>query len=153
MSDRTSASSTSCKLPFPNFIHLYQSIHHSHHTYSSNSAVSLLDESVNQPFHKDNIRAIRFGAKGKLFVSAGDDKTLKIWSPENWKCISTVLSEKRVTAVAISNDGLYVCFADKFGLVWIVDLNKNSHDKKPMPLLSHYCSIITSLVSSFVVFV
>ncbi|KEH23785.1 putative transcription factor WD40-like family [Medicago truncatula] len=111
----------------------------------SNSAVSLLDESVNQPFHKDNIRAIRFGAKGKLFVSAGDDKTLKIWSPENWKCISTVLSEKRVTAVAISNDGLYVCFADKFGLVWIVDLNKNSHDKKPIPLLSHYCSIITSL--------
>ncbi|CAI8614217.1 unnamed protein product [Vicia faba] len=113
------------------------------------SAVSLLDDSVSgeQPSHKDNIRAIRFGAKGKLFVSAGDDKTLKIWSTQSWQCVSTVSSEKRVTAVAISNDGLHVCFADKFGLVWVVDLNQTSKDKKPTPtpLLSHYCSIITSL--------
>ncbi|XP_058740255.1 uncharacterized protein LOC131612480 [Vicia villosa] len=114
-----------------------------------NSAVSLLDDSVSgeQTSHKDNIRAIRFGAKGKLFVSAGDDKTLKIWSTQSWQCVSTVSSEKRVTAVAISNDGLHVCFADKFGLVWVVDLNQTSQDKKPTPtaLLSHYCSIITSL--------
>ncbi|KAK2417585.1 Transducin/WD40 repeat superfamily protein [Trifolium repens] len=113
----------------------------------NNSAVSLHDDSISgdQHFHKDNIRAIRFGAKGKLFVSAGDDKTLKIWSVKSWHCISTVLAEKRVTAVAISNDGLHVCFADKFGLVWVVDLNQTSIDKKPTPLLSHYCSIITSL--------
>ncbi|GAU23380.1 hypothetical protein TSUD_334280 [Trifolium subterraneum] len=113
----------------------------------NNSAVSLLDESISgeNHFHKDNIRAIRFGAKGKLFVSAGDDKTLKIWSSETWHCIATVSSEKRVTAVAISKDGLHVCFADKFGLVWVVDLNQTSIDKKPKPLLSHYCSIITSL--------
>ncbi|XP_027352782.1 tRNA (guanine-N(7)-)-methyltransferase non-catalytic subunit wdr4 [Abrus precatorius] len=108
-------------------------------------AASLVDDSGGDPFHKDNIRAIRFGAKGKLFVSAGDDKTLKIWSPQSWRCISTVLSEKRVTAVAISNDGTFVCFADKFGLVWVVDLDSPSRDKKPTPLLSHYCSIITSL--------
>ncbi|CAK7346559.1 unnamed protein product [Dovyalis caffra] len=31
-------------------------------------------------------------------------------------------SEKRVSAVAISNDGLYVCFADKFGVIWVVDI-------------------------------
>lgn len=55
-------------------------------------------------------------------------------------------SEKRVSAVAISDDGTYVCFADKFGLVWIVDLDPPLRDKKPAPLLSHYCSIITSLV-------
>jgi tRNA (guanine-N(7)-)-methyltransferase subunit TRM82 len=111
----------------------------------------LHDDSISgdQHFHKDNIRAIRFGAKGTLFVSAGDDKTLKIWSVKSWHCISTVLAEKRVTAVAISNDGLHVCFADKFGLVWVVDLNQTSIDKKPTPLLSHYCSIITSLVSRY----
>ncbi|KAK7336772.1 hypothetical protein VNO77_17320 [Canavalia gladiata] len=109
------------------------------------SAASLVDDSGGDPFHKDNIRAIRFGAKGKLFVSAGDDKTLKIWSPQSWRCISTVSSEKRVTAVAISNDGNFVCFADKFGLVWVVDLDPPLLDKKPTPLLSHYCSIITSL--------
>jgi tRNA (guanine-N(7)-)-methyltransferase subunit TRM82 len=152
--DWSSASSTSSKLTLShlhhNFIHIYQfSI--SNHSYSNNSAVSLHDESISgdQYFHKDNIRAIRFGAKGKLFVSAGDDKTLKILSTESWHCISTVLAEKRVTAVAISNDGLHVCFADKFGLVWVVDLNQTSIDKKPTPLLSHYCSIITSLVSRY----
>ncbi|KAJ1433094.1 WD40/YVTN repeat-like-containing domain superfamily [Sesbania bispinosa] len=107
-------------------------------------AASLVDDSVS-PFHKDSIRAIRFGANGKLFVSAGDDKTLKIWSPQSWHCICTVSSEKRVSAVAISNDGSYVCFADKFGLVWVVDLDQPLTDKKPTPFLSHYCSIITSL--------
>ncbi|ESW34444.1 hypothetical protein PHAVU_001G153300 [Phaseolus vulgaris] len=109
------------------------------------SAVSLTDDSAAVPFHTDNIRAIRFGAKGKLFVSAGDDKTVKVWSTESWSCITSVSSEKRVSAVAISDDGTYVCFADKFGLVWVVDLDPPLRDKKPSPLLSHYCSIITSL--------
>ncbi|KAI4349489.1 hypothetical protein L6164_010072 [Bauhinia variegata] len=113
------------------------------------SAASLVDESGSS-FHKDFIRAIRFGAKGKLFVSSGDDKIVKIWSVEYWRCICTVSSEKRVTAVAISNDGSYVCFADKFGVVWVVDLtgydgNQPLVNKKATPLLSHYCSIITSL--------
>ncbi|XP_031253063.1 tRNA (guanine-N(7)-)-methyltransferase non-catalytic subunit wdr4-like [Pistacia vera] len=112
-------------------------------------AVSLLDDSGG-PSHKDSIRAIRYGANGKLFVSAGDDKIVKIWSAESWKCISSVCSEKRVTAVAISNDGKYVCFADKFGVVWVVDLreldeSQASANKKAAPLLAHYCSIITSL--------
>lgn len=56
-----------------------------------------------------------------------------------------------MSAVAISDDGSYVCFADKFGVVWVVDLggfdgNVPLGDKKATPLLSHYCSIITSLV-------
>ncbi|XP_050263596.1 uncharacterized protein LOC126707905 isoform X2 [Quercus robur] len=59
-------------------------------------------------------------------------------------------SEKRVSAVALSNDSLYVCFADKFGVVWVVDLdgfdgNQLLVNKKAAPLLAHYCSIITSL--------
>ncbi|KAM1169344.1 hypothetical protein ACFX19_031681 [Malus domestica] len=112
-------------------------------------AVSLVDNS-GCPLHKDWIRTIRYGADGKLFVSAGDDKTVKIWSTESWRCITTVCSEKRVSAVAISSDGSYVCFADKFGVVWVVDVdlsdgNQAFVDKKAAPLLSHYCSIITSL--------
>lgn len=63
-------------------------------------------------------------------------------------------SEKRVSAVTISNDGLHVCFADKFGVVWVVDLHgldgsQAVHNKKAAPLLAHYCSIITSLVNIF----
>ena len=42
------------------------------------------------PFHKDSIRAIRYSADGNLFVSAGDDKVVKIWSTESWCCICTV---------------------------------------------------------------
>lgn len=56
---------------------------------SGDCAVSLSDDS-SPPFHKDSIRAIRYGANGKLFVSAGDDKVVKIWSAESWKCISAV---------------------------------------------------------------
>lgn len=101
----------------------------------------------NTNFHKDSIRAIRYGAKGKLFVSAGDDKLVKIWTTDSWRCFHTVLSEKRVSAVAISNDGLFVCFADKFGVVYVADVealsNEASADKKGVPILAHYCSIIT----------
>ncbi|KAK8654271.1 hypothetical protein V6N13_128242 [Hibiscus sabdariffa] len=114
-----------------------------------NSAVSLMDESGGA-YHNDWIRCIKYGTNGKLFVSAGDDKLVKVWSTDCWRCISTVVSEKRVSAVAISNDGLHVCFADKFGVVWVVDLpgldgTEASLNKKAVPLLAHYCSIITSL--------
>lgn len=51
--------------------------------------VALVDDSGGS-LHKDSIRAIRYGASGKLFVSAGDDKLVKIWSTESWRCISTV---------------------------------------------------------------
>lgn len=110
--------------------------------------VTLVDGSSG---HKDSIRAISYGANGKLFVSAGDDKLVKIWTTDSWRCICNVSSEKRVTAVAISSDGQYVSFADKFGVVWVVELEGRLHessamvDKKPSPILSHYCSIITGL--------
>jgi len=46
---------------------------------------------------------------------------------------------------------LFVSFADKFGIVWVSVLDEDgdsqaSVDKKAVPLLGHYCSIITSLV-------
>ncbi|TYJ03095.1 hypothetical protein E1A91_A12G004700v1 [Gossypium mustelinum] len=66
------------------------------------------------------------------------------------RVFNLLCSEKRVSAVAISNDGLHVCFADKFGVVWVVDLpgvdeTQAPLNKKAVPLLAHYCSIITSL--------
>ncbi|KAK8509920.1 hypothetical protein V6N12_001988 [Hibiscus sabdariffa] len=113
-----------------------------------NCAVTLVDESGGAS-HNDSIRCIKYGTNGKLFVSAGDDKLVKVWSTDCWRCISTVISEKRVSAVAVSNDGLHVCFADKFGVVWVVDLPVDGTEaplnKKAAPLLAHYCSIITSL--------
>ncbi|XP_006366671.1 tRNA (guanine-N(7)-)-methyltransferase non-catalytic subunit wdr4 isoform X1 [Solanum tuberosum] len=112
-------------------------------------SVSLVDDS-GVHMHKDSIRAIRYGAEGKLFVSAGDDKLVKIWVTDSWRCISSVSSEKRVTAVAISNDGRFVSFADKFGVIYAVEIegsheNQSLPNKKAVPILAHYCSIITSL--------
>ncbi|KFK42671.1 hypothetical protein AALP_AA1G024800 [Arabis alpina] len=114
-----------------------------------NCPVTLVDE-TDVSFHKDSIRAIRYSSSGKLFVSAGDDKLVKIWSAESWHCLNTICSEKRVSAVAISSDDLHVCYADKFGVVWVVELDginegKVVASKKGASLLSHYCSIITGL--------
>lgn len=111
--------------------------------------VSLSDNSGG-PSHSDAIRAISFGSSGNYFASAGDDKLVKIWRTDSWQCVRTVCSEKRVSAVAISHDGLFVTFADKFGVVWVFGLNEDGDmqalaDKKPAPILGHYCSIITSL--------
>ncbi|CAL4944348.1 unnamed protein product [Urochloa decumbens] len=100
--------------------------------------------------HSDAIRAICFSASGALFASTGDDKLVKVWKTDSWRCIRTITSEKRVSAVAISNDDLYVTFADKFGVVWLVTLGEDgkeqvSVDNKPVSILGHYCSIITSM--------
>lgn len=56
-----------------------------------------------------------------------------------------------MSAVAINGDGSFVCFADKFGVVYAVGIEgfsrkQASTNKKGIPILSHYCSIITSLV-------
>ncbi|KAK1270952.1 hypothetical protein QJS04_geneDACA013042 [Acorus gramineus] len=111
--------------------------------------VSLLDGSGLPP-HTDSIRAICFGAKGRFFASAGDDKLVKVWKTDSWQCVCTVHSEKRVTAVSVSHDGLFVTFADKFGVIWVASLVDDGEDqmsvhRKAAPLLGHYCSIITSL--------
>uniref|UniRef100_A0ACD5X7I8 Uncharacterized protein n=1 Tax=Avena sativa TaxID=4498 RepID=A0ACD5X7I8_AVESA len=112
-------------------------------------AVSLSDDSGGCA-HSDAIRAITFGAGGALFASAGDDKLVKVWKTGSWRCVRTITSEKRVSAVAFSNDGLYVTFADKFGVVWLVTVGGDaegqvSADSKPVSIFGHYCSIITSM--------
>ncbi|KAK6141380.1 hypothetical protein DH2020_024871 [Rehmannia glutinosa] len=113
------------------------------------SGAKLLDENGG---HKDSIRAIRYSKSGRFFVSAGDDKLVKFWDTNSWHCFCSVVSEKRVTSLAISNDEMFVCFADKFGMVYVVDIrdynyeNQGSVNKKAVPILSHYCSIITRLV-------
>ncbi|XP_064995628.1 uncharacterized protein LOC135580759 isoform X6 [Musa acuminata AAA Group] len=112
-------------------------------------SVSLKDDS-GEPLHSDAIRAITFGANGRLFVSAGDDKLVKIWATSSWHCLCSVSADKRVSAVAISHNGKYVAFADKFGVIWLItldedDANQSKVDNKAVPILGHYCSIVTRL--------
>ncbi|XP_018679157.2 uncharacterized protein LOC103978828 isoform X3 [Musa acuminata AAA Group] len=112
-------------------------------------SVSLKDDSGG-PLHSDAIRAITFGANGRLFVSAGDDKLVKIWATSSWHCVCSVSADKRVSAVAISHNGKYVAFADKFGVIWLItldedDAHQSKVDNKAVPILGHYCSIVTRL--------
>lgn len=51
---------------------------------------SVLVKDDSAGLHKDSIRAIRFSAHGKLLVSAGDDKLVKIWTTDSWCCTTTV---------------------------------------------------------------
>ncbi|KAH6826079.1 Transducin/WD40 repeat-like superfamily protein [Perilla frutescens var. hirtella] len=112
------------------------------------SAAQLLDENGG---HKDSIRAIGYSNSGKLFVSGGDDKLVKVWDTNSWRCVYSVVSEKRVTSLAVSGDDKFLCFSDKFGVVYVVDIRDYNEeksatvDKKAVPILSHYCSIITRL--------
>ncbi|XP_010917762.1 uncharacterized protein [Elaeis guineensis] len=116
---------------------------------AGNCPISLSDDSGG-PSHSESIRAIGFGANGSVFASAGDDKLVKIWMTDSWHCTKTVYAEKRVSAVAVSHNGQHVVFADKFGLVWAIALGEGDEgqapiDNKAVPILGHYCSIITSL--------
>ncbi|KAL1547223.1 tRNA (guanine-N(7)-)-methyltransferase non-catalytic subunit WDR4-like [Salvia divinorum] len=117
-------------------------------SFQHGSAAQLLDETGG---HKDSIRAIRYSKSGKLFVSGGDDKLVKVWDTDFWRCVYSVVSEKRVTSLAVSGDDKFVSFADKFGVVYVVDIgdyddeNRAPDRKEAVPILSHYCSIITRL--------
>ncbi|KAJ1293624.1 hypothetical protein BS78_01G083100 [Paspalum vaginatum] len=115
----------------------------------SGCPVSLSDDSGGRS-HSGSIRAICFSVSGALFASTGDDKLVKVWKTDSWRCIRTISSEKRVSAVAFSNNDLYITYADKFGVIWLVNLEEDgsghvSVDIKPVSILGHYCSIITSM--------
>ncbi|KAG0515419.1 hypothetical protein BDA96_10G277200 [Sorghum bicolor] len=40
--------------------------------------------------HSDTIRALCFIVSGALFASAGDDKLVKVWKTDSWRCIRTI---------------------------------------------------------------
>ncbi|KAL0419881.1 UNVERIFIED_CONTAM: tRNA (guanine-N(7)-)-methyltransferase non-catalytic subunit wuho [Sesamum radiatum] len=88
--------------------------------------------------------SLQDGSRVKLVDETGGHK-------DSIRAIRSRVSEKRVTSLAISGDGMFVCFADKFGVVYVVDIGDCNYEntapvnKKAVPILSHYCSIITRL--------
>ena len=52
-------------------------------------SVSLSDDCGDRS-HSDTIRAICFSVSGALFASAGDDKLVKVWKTDSWRCIRTM---------------------------------------------------------------
>ncbi|MCO5607413.1 hypothetical protein L7F22_061609 [Adiantum nelumboides] len=105
-----------------------------------------------QSCHENAIRTITFSRDGKLFVSAGDDKHVKLWDTETWQCTKTVHASKKVSATAFSCDHEWLLYADKFGVVYAVSTKLYGDQlaspgilDQPVSLLAHCCSIITSL--------
>lgn len=95
--------------------------------------------------HEDAIKAIRFDREGGLFVSAGDDKLVKLWDTNSWSCRKTVHTNKKVSATSFSHDSKWLLYADKFGVVYTMSTRFTEEQNQPVQLLAHCCSIITSL--------
>jgi len=52
-------------------------------------SVSLSDDCGHRS-HSDTIRGICFSVSGALFASAGDDRLVKVWKTDLWRCIQTM---------------------------------------------------------------
>jgi len=93
--------------------------------------------------HTGNIRVFRVSADGKWFVTAGDDKLVKLWSTEGWKCTRTVACGKKVSSACFTPDSQHFIFADKFGEIFACEVGS---DKEPVLMLGHCSTIITDVV-------
>ena len=80
-------------------------------------------------------RSARFASTGETLVSAGDDKTVRVWDVASATCIRSWLHHKKVACVDFSSDGQTVLFADRFGEVYSVPLQPG--DTSPSLLLGH----------------
>ncbi|KAH7431465.1 hypothetical protein KP509_08G049500 [Ceratopteris richardii] len=113
-------------------------------------------EDINsQSCHVDAIKTITFSKDGGLFASAGDDKHVKLWDTDTWRCLRTVVATKKISASSFSSDGKWLLYADKFGVVYAISteyvkdpLAGPADPGQPVSLLAHCCSIITSLKCS-----
>ncbi|CAI5469147.1 unnamed protein product [Closterium sp. Yama58-4] len=137
---------------------------------SSGSAVSFKssDGTEQAVSHGDAVRAICVDPTGRVMATAGDDKIVNLWvreeqSPSNsWICCHKEKVSKRVSAKGFSNDGRWLLFADKFGVVHALAVpsptdiaarsGQGGEGKRAVEtakqLLGHCCSIITCLAVS-----
>lgn len=83
--------------------------------------------------HKGIIRVGNFDSTGTTFVSGGDDKSVKAWDVENWKCLGTRYpfihwdcvhccrhTGKKISGVAFCDDN--VIWSDRSGTIFQVPL-------------------------------
>ena len=92
--------------------------------------------------HVGNIRAFRVSADGNWFITAGDDKLVKLWSVDGWRCARTICGSKKISSACFTPDSKHFIFADKFGEVHACEIGS---DKEPVLMLGHCSTIITDV--------
>ena len=92
--------------------------------------------------HTGIIRVFKVSDDGKWFITAGDDKMVKLWSTDSWTCARTVSMPKKVSAAAFTHDSKHYFCADKFGEVHACAVDDSAD---PVLVLGHCSTIITDL--------
>ncbi|KAF9952655.1 tRNA (guanine-N(7)-)-methyltransferase non-catalytic subunit trm82 [Mortierella alpina] len=68
--------------------------------------------------NKARVQVLAFSPDGAFLATAADDKIMKIWDTESWKCLGTRTLVRRSNALEFNKDGSHVITADKFGDVY-----------------------------------
>ncbi|KAF8939152.1 WD40-repeat-containing domain protein [Dissophora ornata] len=68
--------------------------------------------------NKARVQVLAFSPDGVFLATAADDKVMKIWDTESWKCLGTRTLVRRSNALEFNKDGSHVITADKFGDVY-----------------------------------
>jgi WD40 repeat protein len=80
-------------------------------------------ELVMQNGHTDLIRAVAFTPDGRLVITAGDDRTIKIWEVSTGRILRTLVGHtKPPRSLAISRDGRWLASAQMYVHIRIWDL-------------------------------
>ncbi|PRP85560.1 tRNA (guanine-N(7)-)-methyltransferase subunit WDR4-like [Planoprotostelium fungivorum] len=112
-----------------------------------NKGTTITSEDLHSGIHSDLVRTLSFDEGGKHLVSAGDDKAVKVWSTESWKCIATKKHTKKISTVefgAHQDGGSRVIYADKFGDVY----SSNITDMDSSELMLGHCSTVIYMLLS-----
>jgi WD40 repeat protein len=69
--------------------------------------------------HESSISAVAFGgsAERMFLVTAGEDKTVRVWELPSGKEVARLPSEETVTSVTMSGDTRFLAAADRRGAV------------------------------------
>ena len=70
---------------------------------------------------------------------AGDDKMIKLWSVDGWRCRCTGTCSKKISAECFTPDSKHFIFADKFGEVHACEIGSTAD---PVLMLGHCSAII-----------
>ncbi|KAF9586116.1 tRNA (guanine-N(7)-)-methyltransferase non-catalytic subunit trm82, partial [Lunasporangiospora selenospora] len=71
-----------------------------------------------QEENKAIISVLAISRDGAFLATAADDKIMKLWDMDSWKCLGSRTLERRSNGLDFNKDSSYIVTADKFGDVY-----------------------------------